>query len=249
MAITKPLHELTLDDINEELEAGGIDKKYSRIDHARNAVRRLVDENKLVYMGSGSFYDSDAMEKAEELNTESESNESETPNTVDEKKPKPEKKMVWLSKHEMALVHVYTRFGRHRIERVGHVEEHPDRLKAELSCTDGQGNPRMVSLKSCRQTAVRPEYRSRYPVDHGTKTKSGKPSIGVDDQITDALKGQGIEELKKVCAENKLDYQDWAHLNPGMQRMCVGNRLRGMARKGQRVVVLGEVITPGALEE
>jgi len=51
--------------------------------------------------------------------------------------------------------------------------------------------------------------------------------------------------LQSVCHENQLADRwntKWARLNPGMQRMNLGNVLRGKLRREERVVVAGAVI-------
>lgn len=43
--------------------------------------------------------------------------------------------------------------------------------------------------------------------------------------------------LRRVCDANGLDLGRWGHLNNGQMRMCAGNALRGMFRRGETVVV------------
>ena len=45
------------------------------------------------------------------------------------------------------------------------------------------------------------------------------------------------DKLAKVAKANKVDLDKYSHLNIGMQRMNVGNRLRGMHNKGEKVKV------------
>jgi len=231
MAITKQLHEMSLEDINGELDAGGIDKRYKRIDMARKAIIRLVEKDKLMYLGQIPFV------VKKKVTAEKKAKK------VKAKTKKVEKSYVYLETHELIGTVVYSRFGKQLVTKVGHYEGEPNKLKVLLK------NGNHIAISSCRPTAVRPEYRSRYNVDRDNKTPSGKPSIGVDDPICDSLKGANVDVLEAICQENGLEYSKWEHLNPGMQRMCLGNRLRGMARKGERVVIKGEMITPGGLVE
>lgn len=91
---------------------------------------------------------------------------------------------------------------------------------------------------------VKPDY-NRYQ-KHDIKTNSGRKSLDIGDEAAAILRGQAIEdcffivakhlvagtgkvddeegtEVSKVEAELKAKYQ---HLNVGMQRMNLGNRLR-----------------------
>lgn len=236
MAIRKQLHNLTLAEINDEIEALGIDKNYDNIKAARKALLKLVEKGKAIYSGRGNFLNEDAMAKLEEK----EAAEAKPKKTKTPKKTKME--MVWLDGHDMIGTKVFTRFGRLAIKAVGYPDGSKDKLKAKLD------NGKIVSLNSCRVQAVDPSYRDRYPIDHSIPTPSGKPSIGVDDEITDRLKGSDVGALKAVARENKIEYK-WEHLNPGQQRMCIGNKLRGLARKGSRVLIHGHVVAEGGLED
>lgn len=61
------------------------------------------------------------------------------------------------------------------------------------------------------------------------------------DAIAVALKAS--PDFVKVAAENNIDLSKWAHLNKGMQRMAVGNVLRGMAKKGTAITIDGVAVT------
>jgi hypothetical protein len=65
------------------------------------------------------------------------------------------------------------------------------------------------------------------------------------DPIAVALAGISIEQLPDVAVKNGLDFSKWAHLNKGMQRMNLGNKLRGMHNQGKAVTIGNEEI-PGA---
>ena len=52
-------------------------------------------------------------------------------------------------------------------------------------------------------------------------------------------------KLAKVAKDNGLDIKKWAHLNIGMQRMTVGNILRGKHNKGEDVTI-GDDVVEGA---
>jgi len=52
-------------------------------------------------------------------------------------------------------------------------------------------------------------------------------------------------KLQDVADANGIDLAKWAHVNIGMQRMNLGNALRGMHNKG-KTVVIGEHEIAGA---
>lgn len=59
-------------------------------------------------------------------------------------------------------------------------------------------------------------------------------TTGLDD------KGKTFLDLTKVHAvgdQNKVDYERWNHLNPGMQRMNLGNVLRARANRGDAISI------------
>lgn len=56
------------------------------------------------------------------------------------------------------------------------------------------------------------------------------------------------EKLAKIAEQNKIDLAAWAHLNIGMQRMNLGNRLRAMHKKGQKVKI-GKAVIEGLPQE
>lgn len=46
-----------------------------------------------------------------------------------------------------------------------------------------------------------------------------------------------IAKVQRLCKDNKIEYDKYTHLNVGMQRMVVGNILRGKHRKGETIKV------------
>lgn len=73
------------------------------------------------------------------------------------------------------------------------------------------------------------ENQQRYSVDPSVVSTTGRSYRGVND----ALKHLGSDPavLEEVCALNDIDYSRYTSLNPGQQRMCVGNVLRGRLRR------------------
>ncbi len=77
-------------------------------------------------------------------------------------------------------------------------------------------------------------YASQYVHDSAHKTAGGNPSIHCNDDIAQKLAGKTLDEVYAMTAkivevpvaELKAKY---GHLNLGMQRMNLGNRIRGVA--------------------
>lgn len=82
-----------------------------------------------------------------------------------------------------------------------------------------------------RLSIVKPEYRDQYKENGFTN----------GDAVAVALKQENIT-LEQVAIDNALDLGHWEHLNSGQQRMCLGNRLRGMVRHGSAVKIGQETI-------
>lgn len=59
--------------------------------------------------------------------------------------------------------------------------------------------------------------------------------LDIGDEIAKALRGKSLAENYKFAADRLGETETalrakYAHLNPGQQRMCLGNRLRGAKR-------------------
>jgi hypothetical protein len=64
-----------------------------------------------------------------------------------------------------------------------------------------------------------------------TRAASGRKSLDNGDQVAQQLRGKDLEYTYKVAAKHLGESvtslkSRYAHLNPGQQRMCLGNRLR-----------------------
>lgn len=84
------------------------------------------------------------------------------------------------------------------------------------------------------------EYRSQYTRtkievkvkgDDGKSVTKAKSVIDNGDDVASLLRGRSLDEVYKVVAkQTKLAESDlrakYQHLNVGMQRMCIGNKLR-----------------------
>jgi colicin import membrane protein len=107
--------------------------------------------------------------------------------------------------------------------------------KAEESAAEDDGK---VSIKVDQDKYV------------STKSASGKKSQRRDDAVAEALDGLTVNGVYKV-ADTILeeDFREkYSHLNVGMQRMNVGNRLRAWVSKGEvgddRAKTLAEACKP-----
>jgi len=77
---------------------------------------------------------------------------------------------------------------------------------------------------------VHQKYKARY----------GKPQNCGDD-LAVTMKEIDPEQLPSIATENGIDFGRWSHLNPGMQRMNLGNVIRGLIKKEeQEVTVQGQ---------
>lgn len=81
-----------------------------------------------------------------------------------------------------------------------------------------------------------PANLAAYHVDKEKKTAGGHASVDSDDELAQKLRGLSIDEVYKhaaaVLKEPEADLRaKYAHLNVGMQRMNLGNRMRAAVMK------------------
>lgn len=62
--------------------------------------------------------------------------------------------------------------------------------------------------------------------------------------VLDAKKNLDVDKLAEVASANGIDLSKYAARNKGMQRMTVGNILRGLHNKGLEVTI-GDTKIPG----
>lgn len=78
------------------------------------------------------------------------------------------------------------------------------------------------------------KYREKY----GKEKHCGDDVAVAMKEFTTDDKGKLIEDkLHKVAKDNKIDMEKYAGMNPGMQRMNIGNILRGKINRGEKVKV------------
>ena len=103
-----------------------------------------------------------------------------------------------------------------------------------------------MTEKSVRFKAVDDRFRENYVVDRSVKTEKGAPSVNCGDDLAVALLGLTLAECQSCAAENDIDHIRWAHLNPGMQRMNIGNALRHKLKKGEKISIFNNNVTQAA---
>jgi colicin import membrane protein len=91
---------------------------------------------------------------------------------------------------------------------------------------------------------VSEEYRDKYKLSD-VRTPSGAKSISCGDQVAQALNGLDVAQLGQVAKAAGLDFKKWSHLNPGMQRMNLGNSLRARAESAEHGAVAKKAISLG----
>lgn len=80
---------------------------------------------------------------------------------------------------------------------------------------------------------------SRYEVVADVKTASGRKAIDIGDDVAKRLRGADLKDVYREAAHatgvpmTQL-HAKYDHLNPGMQRMNLGNLIRGAASKAAR---------------
>lgn len=76
------------------------------------------------------------------------------------------------------------------------------------------------------KTVIRPNMANYVP----DKSGSGKRTHRTDDFVARSLAGKSVDEVKERASKLGIDVEKWAHLNPGQQRMLIGNRLRTLMK-------------------
>lgn len=75
--------------------------------------------------------------------------------------------------------------------------------------------------------------RIKLPIDSMTRVKSvsGGVSFHCGDDIAQKMHGLPLAQVQSIAATVGIDHSKYAHLNPGQQRMNLGNLLRSFVRK------------------
>lgn len=115
----------------------------------------------------------------------------------------------------------------------------PRKVKARASDTGAPARkPRAPKVADgaaihARSTDALREAAKRYVHDKENKTSGGHVSVNNGDKVANMLLGKSLEEVYKIASEHLGDAQKdlkekYGHLNVGMIRMNLGNRLRAV---------------------
>lgn len=74
------------------------------------------------------------------------------------------------------------------------------------------------------KTIIRPNIKNYVRAKSG----AGKRTHRIDDFTARSLDGKTVEQVLKGGAKLGVDVAKWSHLNPGQQRMLVGNAIRNL---------------------
>ena len=97
----------------------------------------------------------------------------------------------------------------------------------------GRENAACYDVEDYGDEAEQPKAtKSVVPLEH--KKRYGK-SQSCGDDVAKRLKGLQPEDLAFLAQLNGIVYARWSHLNGGMQRMNLGNVIRGMEKRGEEV--------------
>jgi len=112
----------------------------------------------------------------------------------------------------------------------------PAKAKADKTKKPAKAKP-VKKAKDGEKTAKGPEalrqYAPGYVHDSEHKTAAGNPSVHCGDEVAKKLLGKSLDECYKIAAkvveESEADLRKkYGHLNLGMQRMNLGNKMRGV---------------------
>ena len=95
--------------------------------------------------------------------------------------------------------------------------------------------PALAKVEGARSTDALREAAKHYEHDKEHKTAGGHVSVNNGDDIAKKLLGKDLDQIYTMAAkalkEDEADLRKkYKHLNPGMQRMNLGNRMRAAAK-------------------
>lgn len=125
-----------------------------------------------------------------------------------------------------------------RTPRAAKADAKPARKpKAEKAAAVKPKAPRVTKPKveGFKSTDALRQAAANYVHDKEHKTAGGHVSVNNGDEIAQKLIGKDLDAVYAMAAKAlKEDEKDlrakYAHLNPGMARMCLGNRMRAAAK-------------------
>ena len=109
--------------------------------------------------------------------------------------------------------------------------ESPKKTRKEASRTPREPRARKP-ISERRNGVIHAEYLPKY---QSYKRADGKTSLDNGDGVASTLRAVALEQVYKICAREIGESIEalktkYGHLNPGMQRMNLGNRLRAFYR-------------------
>ena len=93
--------------------------------------------------------------------------------------------------------------------------------------------------------------RISLPIDNMTRTKSASGSVSYHcgDQVARALTGLNLDHIKSLAADALgVDVTKYEHLNPGQQRMTLGNVIRNVLRRDETLGASFQEVLNGVRE-
>lgn len=95
--------------------------------------------------------------------------------------------------------------------------------------------------RAARAPEPLPPLKGKSVISHQQKAAwNASAEDALDAALRTASDGEN-DWAVQVAHENRVAFK-WAHLNPGMQRMNLGNVLRGKLRRGEKVQVEGVAV-------
>jgi len=116
-------------------------------------------------------------------------------------------------------------------------------IKTLLNLFSTHNFDRWLNLSSQRgNKTITLTKRQRRKYHHGsvTKTPSGRHTFDINDCIAKTLRGRPIDIVREMASpylkSSTQELEDkYCHLNPGLQRMSIGNRLRAILRNNKQL--------------
>lgn len=101
----------------------------------------------------------------------------------------------------------------------------------EIEVTDAQQDAQDEAATAKGKSVVAKHYRAKYIVDKDNTNASGRESVHNGDVVAAMLTGLSLKQLYVVASSVGIS-TDYGHLNNGMQRMNLGNRIRKLVKDG-----------------
>lgn len=225
--LTKVPQNMSLEEINEELEFLAIDRVFTKVADARNFLTKLIHKGDVIM--TKAVAKELGVQEAKQDNKKKEAK-------AKAEKPKAVKPVYNFSNDKWNNHQVFCSGGKAVI--TGY-DEDAKRFQVKLE----DGTIKDYAESAVRFKAVDDSYREKYVHDRTVRTESGSISIHKGDEISRAMLGLTEAEVRSLANENGLEenYNKWVErdLNTGMKRMNTGNMLRAKHKRGEKVTIFG----------